>query len=225
MTTLLLPLFVLGSTANILGAVPQARRTVLQRQTDGLSPLGLRAGLLMNAAWLAYSVSSGNLGLTLLNGVTTALCAANVLAHRTHHSVKPGMALEASTLVLLTLWGALTLTGSQAALSQVAVVLGFLVGLPQLATLLLHPASTKGVAAGSYLIGSVGGLAWSVYWGLQANPFAATGALYGGVVALTGLVLLRGRHVITRALARRQPSLHHGLRVGAARARVLLPAG
>ncbi|NHC15634.1 hypothetical protein [Motilibacter deserti] len=224
MTPLLLPLFVLGSATNILGAVPQARRTVLQRQTDGLSPLGLRAGMLVNAAWFAYSLASGSLGLAVINGITTLICTANVVAHRVHHPVKPATALDVAAVAGLALWAALAMTGQAAALSGVAVVLGFVVGLPQLASLVLHPATTKGVAVGGYVLGSIGGVAWSVYWGLQAHHFAAGGALYGGVVALTGLALLRGRPVISALLAHRQPALHRGLRDGAARARTLLPA-
>src|SRR4051794_13677484 len=180
--------------------------------------------MLVNAAWFTYGLSSGNSVIMAINGVVSVLCTANVLAHRAHSPVKPPAHLDGLALAGLLAWALLAASGYGRELSAVAVALGLVTGLPQLVNLLLHPSRSGGVAATTYLLGAVGSLAWSGYWGLQAQPVAAAGALYGAGVAATGLTLLRGRPVLARVLSQSSPSLHRGLRGGAARARVLLPA-
>jgi uncharacterized protein with PQ loop repeat len=207
-------LLLIGVCSNLAAGVPQVRRTVLQRRTDGLSALGMWTGVNASALWLCYSLTVGDRLLLCSNVLTLGINVSILVAHRRYSASRVPVRLDATALLLVTVWAGACLAGASALLSLCGSVTTVVLGLPQLARIAAAP-NTGGVARATYVMAVIGNASWAAYWALRGEPVVAASNVWGLAVASTGLTLLTARPLVA-ARVRRVP--------GARRVRAMLPA-
>ncbi|RZS89997.1 uncharacterized protein with PQ loop repeat [Motilibacter rhizosphaerae] len=193
-------LLVSGFSFGLCTQLPQLLRTVVRRQTAGLSALGVRMGMTANGLWMGYGVAAHDGAQLGCNALLVTFGVLTARAHRRHSGAPVPRRLDLGVLVLWALWAAAALSAQADLLARTGAVLGLLVGLPQLLRLVRTP-DAAGVAPGTYLLSLGAGTCWAAYWLVVGRPLVAASAGYCALLALTGLVLLLGR---PRVAARRE---------------------